>query len=308
MSDGAENSASSAPVLKFLDLGRLGKSAWWRYLLGMLIIVAGYFVFGVFWTVLIVFIASGGNFPDMDNKTGQFAGIDQMLNYVIVNIPSLFLLLFTLMVVAFLHSRPLTTLITTTRFSSQRLGIGFIGWFSLAAIGGFCSWIAEPQSFKFVMPGTPFFAYLPLIFFLTPIQCATEELFFRGYLLQAFGKWISNIWCASAVNGFLFMLPHLFNPEVGAYGLLPMALVYFLMGFLLALVTLKSNSLEMAIGAHMANNLFDAVILNNEVSALSTRSLFVCTKTNTWFDVGELVIFGIILYWMLGKYLSRTNK
>ncbi len=306
MRDSAESSASSAQetAQNFLDLGRLGKSAWWRYLLGLLIVVAGYFVFGVFWFIVIIVIAAGGKMPNIESNSGHIEGVDDMANYVAVNVPSFFLLLFTFLVVCFLHRRSIFTLISSAKFSWRRLACGFGAWFCLAALAGAVGWIIYPHSYKFEMPGVQYFSYAPLVLFLTPIQCLAEELFFRGYLLQAMGNKVRNIWLAAALNGFIFMLPHLYNPEV-SYGLAPMVICYFAMGLLMALITLRTGSLEMAIGAHAANNLFDALILNDIKSVLTTKSLFVCTQGHPWYEACALIVGGVALYVVVDKYMRK---
>jgi len=169
-------SMANQSTLSFLQLGNLGKSAWWRYLLGVLIIAAGYLVFGVFWYVLFIVIATGGKLPHID-KAGEIVGLDQMANYVSVNIPSFFLLLFTAMVVCFLHSRPFLTLISPVKFNWRRLAAGFGAWVLLAGLDGLVGRLIFPHSYKFVVPGIEFFAYMPLVLLLTPIQCLSEELF-----------------------------------------------------------------------------------------------------------------------------------
>jgi hypothetical protein len=65
------------------------------------------------------------------------------------------------------------------------------------------------------------------------------------------------------------MMPHLLaNPEVEA-GFLLVALYYFGFGAFLAWVSLRDGTLELAFGAHAANNLYGAVVLSFEGSALT---------------------------------------
>ena len=243
--------------------------------------------------------------PKIDEATGLIIGVPPMANYIAVNIPSWFLCLSTLLMVRFLHARPVLSLITITdKVDWRRLAFGAGSWFCLAGLAGIVGWIAFPQSYKFVPPGAEFLSYLPVVLLFTPLQCLAEELFFRGYLLQALGKWVRNIWFASALNGFIFMLPHLFNPEV-SYGVLPMAICYFGIGFILALVTLRTNGLEVAIGVHVANNLFDALILNDVRSVLTTKSIFVCVNGHPWYEAAVIVVFGAVFYWLTSKYVLK---
>lgn len=309
-----EDTASSdslngrAVNLSYLDLGGLGESAWWRYFVGVVTICTVFIFSSFFWYLLIVLVSTHGAMPKVDEATGQIIGVHPMANYMAVNIPSWFLCLFTLLVVRFLHSRPVLSLITTTdKFNWRRLAFGAIAWFCLAALAGIVGWIFFPHSYKFVPPGAAFFFYLPVVLLFTPLQCLAEELFFRGYLLQSLGKWVRNIWFASILNGLIFMLPHLLNPEV-SYGMLPMAICYFGIGFILALATLRTNGLEVAIGVHIANNLFDALIINDVRSVLTTESIFVCVAGHPWYEVAVIVVAGVVFYWLTSRYLLKHRE
>ena len=64
--------------------------------------------------------------------------------------------------------------------------------------------------------------FLPLLFLgtlLIPIQTSTEELLFRGYLLQGFGVLFKNRWLPLILTSVLFVGLHYANPEVDQFGL-----------------------------------------------------------------------------------------
>lgn len=78
-----------------------------------------------------------------------------------------------------------------------------------------------------------------------------EELFFRGYLLQTLMEGIGVI-PAALLSSLLFGLAHYENaPQHGFYVLDAAAL-----GFLMALMILKTKALWLAIGFHFANDFF----------------------------------------------------
>jgi len=116
------------------------------------------------------------------------------------------------------------------------------------------------------VPGTPFaamtaeqVALLGVALFLVPLQAASEEILFRGYLTQALGRILPSRCLIVAAIALLFGLLHLNN-----YG--PVTLPYFLvLSLLYSLVSLRDGRLELAIGGHAAMNLF-AVWLANAVS------------------------------------------
>ena len=53
-----------------------------------------------------------------------------------------------------------------------------------------------------------FWAFLAVIVLTSPIQAAAEEIFFRGYLLQALGSLVSRPWFGVVVSSLVFALLH----------------------------------------------------------------------------------------------------
>jgi len=88
-------------------------------------------------------------------------------------------------------------------------------------------------------------------------------VFFRGYLLQATGRLTRNVWMLSVINGVVFTLPHLANPETEGNAVLA-GLNWFVFGFFATIITLRSGSLDYALGIHAVNNLFGLIIAGYE--------------------------------------------
>ena len=66
---------------------------------------------------------------------------------------------------------------------------------------------AGPEPLKFgVQPG--FWGFLVVIVLTSPIQAMAEEIFFRGYLLQALGSLVSTPWFGVIVSSVVFALLH----------------------------------------------------------------------------------------------------
>jgi hypothetical protein len=91
------------------------------------------------------------------------------------------------------------------------------------------------------------------------------------------------------------MLPHLANPEVRTDFVL-MPAYYFGIGLLLALVTLRDNRLELAVGAHAANNLFSSLVANYVNSALPTPSVFTVSRLDALYALAAFVVTAVIFY------------
>jgi membrane protease YdiL (CAAX protease family) len=132
---------------------------------------------------------------------------------------------------------------------------------------------------------------------LVPIQTSAEELFFRGYLLQWMGLRLQNQWLLSLLNGVLFLLPHLANPEMATRSIL-IGLGYFVMGFFLTLITLQDHGIELALGMHAANNLFAALFANYTVTALPSPSLFTVQVLDPVYSLISLVAGMTVFYFV----------
>ena len=196
---------------------------------------------------------------------------------------------------------------TIQDFRWWRVGLGF--WVWLILIGGpvVVSLVVAPDQYSFNFQPETFIPFALVGFLLLPIQTTAEELFFRGWILQWVGKRIGNIIVLSVIIGAAFSLPHMLNPEV-AGDFLGAFFGYFTVGFALAWVTVRDRSLEVAIGAHMSNNLFAALIVGHEGGALPADALFVAgpIEWGTNNIVGLLVVPLFILLTRPGR--PKTPK
>ena len=109
---------------------------------------------------------------------------------------------------------------------------------------------------------------------LTPFQAGVEEVFFRGYLFQGVSLITRNRFVLVTTSSLVFVALHLLNPEPYEYGFGPYVSSILIFGVFLSLLTLFDGGIELAIGYHTVNNLWVALIVNTEVTALSTPSLF----------------------------------
>lgn len=170
------------------------------------------------------------------------------------------------------------------------------------------------KTLAFTFDPSRFFIYAAISIAFIPLQSATEEIIFRGYLNQAIENISGNKWFAFIVTSLLFMSLHLANPEAlsGAEaGILPIVMSsYFLFGFAACLLLLIDDGLESAIGLHAANNVFAAVFVNYENSVLPTPSVFQI-QTQVKFDsamtIISLALIVIILYALLPKPERRIG-
>jgi membrane protease YdiL (CAAX protease family) len=130
-----------------------------------------------------------------------------------------------------------------------------------------------PDAYEFSLEPLQWLAFLPLALILTPIQTTAEELFFRGYLMQGLGLINRHPLFLIGATSFLFLLPHLGNPELQR-GVVWVGLSYWLWGVFFAAITLKDDRLELAMGSHAANNLFAALFINSADSVLPSPAIW----------------------------------
>jgi membrane protease YdiL (CAAX protease family) len=287
----------------FLNLAHSGKNDWWRFVLAVLLILFMWQILGALpglavyiWVALRDGLPLGGDIGNLPGTTTSF---------VALMLASVFFLCGISLAIRFIHRRPLRTLVTPARSMDwRRLFQGFAVWFVLAVLmsafeafiyPGRYVWSLDMQQFL------PFF-FLALIF--VPIQTSAEELFFRGYILQGVGLRWRNVWLLSAISGLLFGLPHLMNPEASInYPL--MFLYYFAFGFSLAFITLRDGRLELALGAHAANNLFSFIFANYTLSVLPTPSIFTVTVLDALYSVPAGLVGMAIFIWLFSATIKK---
>jgi len=256
---------------RYLDLAREGRNDWWRYALGVSTIA-------FFWLVL-------GYVPyhflvDAGAETGP------LLDFVAINF-SIFMMLAGLAVtVTLIHRRPLRSLVTpAARVDWRRAGRGALVWAAVATVIVVVEHLLFPGRYYVSFDPERLLPFLAAVLVLTPIQCVTEELVFRGYAMQGLGLLTRRPLLIAVASSLIFTLPHLLNPEVHLHGTLIMAANYFVIGMLLATITLRDGRLELAIGLHSANNVFLALIANYEGSALATAAIFTARELDPLYSL-----------------------
>jgi membrane protease YdiL (CAAX protease family) len=192
------------------------------------------------------------------------------------------------------------------KYSWRRTWVGFAALALISMTFGVGDIILNRDSYTWAWDATEFFPYLIIGLTLLPIQTTAEELFFRGWLQQWLDNGKKKQWTISLLSGFFFALPHMANPEVAGNDLLLPIISYGATGFMLAWVTYRDKTLEIAIGAHFANNFLTALLVSTEDSALPSVSLFT-TPEVPW---GSAAIFSVLMIpifiWLTGKWNAKV--
>ncbi|MFQ5623900.1 MAG: lysostaphin resistance A-like protein [Paracoccaceae bacterium] len=169
------------------------------------------------------------------------------------------------------HRRRLSSLIGPSRRILWRhylCGLGVVA--ALAALTGGLSALSQPP--KPHLEFRTWLSWLPAAAILLAVQTATEELFFRGYLMQQLAARFRSRWLWWVLPSLLFGAMH-YNPSTfGSNAWLVVASAAIL-GLILADVATRTGNLSASMGMHFANN-FTAVALVGLPGQLSGLSLY----------------------------------
>jgi len=290
----------------YLEIARRGKNDWWRYLISFPAIVVIWFLVGtipVFF--LLAYVSMDGDPGTSFSGTG-FVGVPVITEFLATMLSFVPFLVATLLAVRFIHDRSLRTLITAPpHIRWKRIFAGAGVWLVIAPLISIAESILYPGRYVLTFQPITLLLFALIALILIPIQTSAEELFFRGYLLQWMGLRLKNIWLLALLNGLLFFLPHTANPEMATNSLL-VGLSYFAIGFFLALITLKDNGMELALGLHAANNLFAALFANYTITALPSPALFTIQTLDPAYGLVSLVV-GLIVFYMIFFRVTRTE-
>lgn len=285
---------------QFIDVSKLGRNQWWTYALSiafLLILPLGLH--------MIVF-ATWTSSSDWGQKTGDFIG-DPSAKYFLMNLGNVILLISLLLVVRLWHKRPIVSLVTPNqRIAWKRIALGFGVFCALLLLELLVSHLLAPEDLPFLFDSGKFIKFLPLSLLLTPIQTTTEELLFRGYLLQMMALMTRNRPILVFVSGLLYMAGQLTNPAL-AVGWSSMLLYFFSVGAFLTIVTLKTNGLESAIGIHAATNLIVVLFANYESSGILAPCIFYFTSLSPAVTLVFLYLLAALLYLILSSKFSPLS-
>ena len=268
----------------YVEAARWGKYRGWRYVLGLVVILFAWLVVGTGASVLVAFAFSGQPDYSVLGPFGKFL-------FVMAGFP--FFLSGVLIAVTLIHRRHPRTLVTAQeRIDWRRIGQGFVAWSVPAClIGVLGQYLFYPDTFSFNSNLATFALFVPLALIFTAIQTTTEELFFRGYVVQGASMISTNRVFLALVAAVVFTLPHLLNPEVSAGGWLTVFSNYFLVpGLLWTVVSLIDGTTELAIGVHFANNIGSILLFNITGSAVTTPALFTISEYHATYGALSVLV------------------
>lgn len=122
--------------------------------------------------------------------------------------------------------------------------------------------------------------------------------------MQGLAVTFKNRWLPLIITSVGFGLLHGLNPEVDKLG--PIMMVFYIgTGLVLGIMTLMDDGLELALGFHAANNMFTALLVTSDWSALQTDALLTYTADPQKMAISEIVAPVLIVYPILLLVLSK---
>jgi uncharacterized protein len=157
--------------------------------------------------------------------------------------------------------------------------------------------VDEPLRFS---PQPGFWWFLLVIVLTSPLQAVAEELFFRGYLMQALGSLVAQPWFGVVVSAVVFALLHgLQNP--------PLFTARLAFGLLAGVLVWRTGGLEAGIAAHVVNNVFAYTIAGLTTSISTLKAVREISWVDAAFDVGGFALFAALAY-ALFRLMRLPNR
>ncbi|WP_419884056.1 lysostaphin resistance A-like protein [Peribacillus sp. B-H-3] len=233
-----------------------------------------------------------------------------MLDFALTMLADVFWILGLWFCIRVIHKRKLRTLITSgERINWRRIFWAYGMFFFFMMVFQLIDYAIFPSDISLNnVKWKDFFILLVLILVLVPIQTTVEELFFRGFLLQWFGKKIRNPYILAGIIAIIFGSMHFSNPEMERSAIF-VGLDYLFVGFILTFIAVKMGGLELSIGVHAANNMFLFIFFADDQSVGGAiPSLFKVKNNDPVYSLlFDLCLFGFFYFLVWRKYRRQEQ-
>lgn len=265
--------------------------------------VVSQLVVGVGWNL-------GGSQGDFGEFLGRAMAFETPVGMLGTNLAIAILIPISILLVAFIHrsrSAYLTSVLPGLRW--RYLIVTALAALVIFTIVLVISALADGESLSFA-PQPGLVGFLVVIALTTPIQAAAEEIFFRGYLLQALGSLgrsgdaqasgiraaASSPWFAIITSAFVFAAFHGLGQQNPA-----LFFDRFAFGVVAGLLVVRTGGLEAAIAAHVMNNIMAWVLAGTTSSIALVRATSEIGWIDAAFDVGGFTLFALAAWWIAVK-------
>jgi hypothetical protein len=297
----------------YIEQAYKGLHDWWRYVLGVVIAIAGIFMFSVPHVAAIAIKQMNGqvDVTKLDDVNYIMTLFESNVNLILILLPFVGGLIALLLVVKFLHKQTITQLTTSRKkIDWKRFWFIFLFWGILSSGLVLLDYNMSPDNYVVNFKLQPFLILCVIAVIMVPLQTSFEEYLFRGYLMQGLGVLTKRRWIPLLVTSLVFGSLHIANPEVEKLGYIIM-IYYIGTGLFLGIMTLMDEGMELSLGFHAANNLFTALLVTADWTAFQTHSVLKDMSEATEAGVMDIfmpvfVMFPILLY-IFSRMYKWTN-
>jgi membrane protease YdiL (CAAX protease family) len=281
------------PGLPYHRLARTARHAWWRPVLGLLLIAASWITAAV---LLYAFMAAAAALAGRPAGPGGESGLGELADLAAGFAVIALLLPLTLAAARWVQRRPAGSL-------SSVLGRLRWRWLLLCLLpaGGA---LTVTLGVSAVLPAGaaggawagwgPLLAGTAVLLLVVPVQAAAEEYAFRGYLLQAAGSFLRRPWAPILLQAVLFAALHGWGTPWGFADLV-------VFGALAGYLTVRTGGVEAAVALHVVNNVAATVL----AVALGQLTLDESAADMPWqmaaVDVPVLVAYTLVVLRLAGR-------
>jgi len=260
----------------YLQIAWKDRPQWWRYLIGILIMVFVNII-GQF-LIFIPFSLLADDPSQILSEDGSMdlmgSGIHPAIMLMVLVTPFIFIIFALWITLKLIHQREFSTLFAADkRLDWNRFFYSFGLWIAMMILLEVVAYAIEPSNYVFSLDLKLFIPVVLVSLVFLPLQTSAEEFLFRGYLTQGIGASTRRPWIAILSTSILFAALHLANPEIGKYGYI-LVVNYLSVGIILGIITLMDERIELALGYHAANNIYSATFVTFSGSVLQTPALF----------------------------------
>lgn len=251
----------------FADQGIRGASAPWRAVLALALVLGGTFLLVQLTVILYLVLGLEDALRRLADPAGRSPGLRaELLGFAFLMVSIIASLPLMRLVLPWLHRRPWLSFITAKpRFDWTLFGRSLAAMLGLGLASLALTLALSPDALQWTADWRKVTYFAPLALALLPLQALAEEILFRGYFTQLAGRLTRRRSLRLLLPALIFAAAHSANPEA-QFDFVWASANYLLLALYLGAITLRSDGIEAAYGAHLGANLYAALIVGSAVS------------------------------------------
>lgn len=282
--------------MNFLQQVYKGKRSWWRWLIILLLFTTPFLKKTLRAEVLKPLLAI------LPKDKNIYIALSLCMYIILL---ALFFLMFKV-----LHKRSFKTLITSRKkFDWLRFGLSFGTWGVISMVVFSTGVLVNPENYSWNFQLIPFLKLFTICVLLMPLQVLFKEVLVRGYILQGFNCFIKRPWVSILVSTlfYAFILYGTNKAMVSVKGAIMIA-DYLIAGFILGLIVVLDDGLEIVIGTILVNNLIVTLFITSKNYSFQPDSVLIReTETNVFITIITTIISFSLYFYLLTKVYDWKN-